>query len=78
MVGTFALEAAALAVMSNHYHIVLYIDSTTAKTWSDTETVHRGQELFNTSILTQLYVQSHTLDHREMEKLNELIALWRE
>ncbi|WP_444933508.1 hypothetical protein [Microbulbifer sp. JTAC008] len=33
LAGTFALDIAAYAVMSSHYHhLMLYIDSTTAKT----------------------------------------------
>ncbi|WP_444893990.1 transposase [Microbulbifer sp. TRSA001] len=78
LAGIFAIDIAAYAVMSNHYHIVLYIDSNTAKTWPDTEVIHRWQELFSTSILAQRYIQGHTLDHSEMEKLKELVALWRE
>ncbi|WP_444906293.1 transposase [Microbulbifer sp. SSSA008] len=78
LAGIFALDIAAYAVMSNHYHVVLYIDAHTAKTWSDVEVIHRWQELFNTSKLAQRYIQGHTLDHGEMGKLKELIALWRE
>ncbi|WP_444904120.1 hypothetical protein [Microbulbifer sp. CnH-101-E] len=74
----FALEIAAYAVMSNHYHVVLYIDSKTAKTWSDTEVIFRWQELFKASNLAQRFLQSASLDCSEKNKLKELIGLWRE
>ncbi|WP_444894370.1 hypothetical protein ACJJIE_09110 [Microbulbifer sp. TRSA001] len=38
--GIFSLDITAFAVMSNNYHIVLYIDSNTGKTWFDTEVIH--------------------------------------
>ncbi|WHI47876.1 hypothetical protein [Microbulbifer sp. VAAF005] len=78
LAGSFALDIAVYAAMSNNYHIVLYIDSNTSKTWPDTEVIHLWRELFNTPILAQHYVQRYTLNHGEMEKLKELIALWRE
>ncbi|WP_445362353.1 hypothetical protein ACJJIQ_15330 [Microbulbifer sp. ANSA003] len=34
LVEAFALDIAAYAVMSNHYHIVLYIDAESADKWS--------------------------------------------
>ncbi|WP_444893996.1 hypothetical protein ACJJIE_06445 [Microbulbifer sp. TRSA001] len=41
LASIFAPDIAIYAVMSNHYHIVLYIDSNTARTWLDTEVIHR-------------------------------------
>ncbi|WP_444931650.1 transposase [Microbulbifer sp. SSSA002] len=77
LVGIYALDIAAYAVRSNHYHIVLYIDTEAPKTWSDTEVITRWQELFRTSALAQRYLQGDPLDSGEMEKLYELVALWR-
>ncbi|WP_445359600.1 transposase [Microbulbifer sp. ANSA005] len=74
----FALDIAAYAVMSNHYHVVLYIDAKTARTWSDTEVILRWQELFKASNLAQRFIQGASLDCSEKNKLKELIELWRE
>ncbi|MCO1337084.1 hypothetical protein MO867_22430, partial [Microbulbifer sp. OS29] len=74
----FALDIAAYAVMSNHYHIVLYIDTKSANKWSITEVITRWQKLFKASSLAQRYLQRDTLDHCEGEKLNEVVSLWRE
>ena len=35
LAGVFAIDIAAYAVMSNHYHIVVHIDGERAKKWTD-------------------------------------------
>ncbi|WP_444935246.1 transposase [Microbulbifer sp. JMSA004] len=78
LAAIFALDIAAYAVMSNHYHVVLYIDAKTARTWSDTEVILRWQELFKAPNLAQRFIQGASLDCSEKSKLKELIELWRE
>ncbi|MAZ87807.1 MAG: transposase, partial [Cellvibrionaceae bacterium] len=41
LAGIFSLDIAAYAIMSNHYHVVLYIDQEQAESWSQHEVVHR-------------------------------------
>ena len=38
---TFAINIAAYAIMSNHYHVVLYIDKKQADEWTDIEVIER-------------------------------------
>ena len=45
----FAVEICAYAVMSNHYHLVLYVDAGKADSWSDQEVVDRWAKLFKAS-----------------------------
>jgi len=37
----FALDVCAYAVMSNHYHIVLYINARQAESWTTREVIDR-------------------------------------
>ena len=39
LVDVFAIDIAAYAVMSNHYHVVLHIDRELALAWSNTEVI---------------------------------------
>lgn len=41
----FAMDIAAFAVMSNHYHLVLHVNRSLAKTWSDEEVFKRYKRL---------------------------------
>ncbi len=42
----FAVEVEAFAIMSNHFHIVLYYYPLASDTWSDEEVAYRWSEAF--------------------------------
>ena len=52
----FAINVCAYAVMSNHYHLVLHVDSASARRWSDDEVIHRWTRLFRGPTLVQRYI----------------------
>ncbi|MEH6346712.1 MAG: hypothetical protein V7785_16585 [Bermanella sp.] len=39
--GVFAIDIAAYAIMSNHYHVVLHINKATADNWTFDEVINR-------------------------------------
>lgn len=45
--GVFAIDVAAYAVMSNHYHLVLRVDAERARQWDDAEVLRRWSQLFD-------------------------------
>lgn len=45
LAGVFAVDVAAYAVMSNHYHLVLRIDAERAQRWSQNEVLRRWAAL---------------------------------
>lgn len=45
----FAIDICAYAVMSNHYHLVLYIRQDQANNWSDDEMIEHWAVLFDCS-----------------------------
>jgi REP element-mobilizing transposase RayT len=49
----FAIDVCAYAIMSNHTHMVLFIDENTAKAWSIKEVIERWHQLFKGTLLTQ-------------------------
>src|SRR5471030_3004380 len=46
LASIFAIKICAYAVMSNHYHIVLFVDEDQACAWSDDEVLSRWAVLF--------------------------------
>ena len=51
--GVFAIDVAAYAVMSNHYHLVLRIDAERARNWSRDDVLRRWTQLFDGPLAVQ-------------------------
>ncbi|GIU05781.1 MULTISPECIES: transposase [unclassified Shewanella] len=73
----FAIDVAAYAVMSNHLHLVLYIDLETVNAWSDREVVEQWHKLFNGTELTQKFTKGNVIDECKVVSLKHLIATYR-
>ncbi len=78
LTNIFAIEVCAYAVMSNHYHVVLYINTTQSQEWSDTEVLRRWTSLFGGPILVQQFLMNQTLDDAAREKVFAFAACYRE
>jgi REP element-mobilizing transposase RayT len=49
LANVFAIHISAYAVMSNHYHLVLYVNADLAKGWSDEEVISRWKMIFGST-----------------------------
>ncbi|TWX46555.1 transposase, partial [Colwellia hornerae] len=58
----FSIDICAHAVMHNHLHIVLHVDSEQIKSWSTEEVLQRWHQLFKGTLLTQKYANKQPLD----------------
>ena len=74
----FAIDIAAYAVMSNHYHVVLHIDKDIALDWSEIEVIERWHRLFNGSMLSQRYYQGESMTKTELNALSDQVEVWRQ
>ena len=74
----FALEVCAYAVMSNHYHLVLFIDRQQALDWSMQETIERWHQLFRGHALSLRFLKGETLSDVEHRQLQDLAESWRQ
>ena len=74
----FAIEIAAYAIMSNHYHVVLHINRDKALAWSVPEVIDHWHRLFNGSVLSQRFVEGEALGQAERDALSEQVNVWRE
>jgi REP element-mobilizing transposase RayT len=74
----FAIDIAAYAVMSNHYHVVLHLHAARTASWSDDEVIRRWTRLFGGSLVAQHYLSGKALDDAEIALLASLVERWRE
>ena len=74
---TFAIEVAAYAIMSNHLHCLLRIDTDQASSWTEDEVINRWSKLYTVPPLLQKY-RKEECSEAEMRQAQRTIELWRE
>lgn len=57
----FSIDVCAFAILSNHHHLVLYIDEQTSLEWSDMEVARRWTRLFTGPGLVRAFVAGQAL-----------------
>lgn len=73
----FAIDIAAYAIMSNHYHVVLHINQNQAKSWDLDEVIHRWHQLYKGNALSNRYLSDPNFSKAEYKKLQEFAEIWR-
>ena len=53
----FAIDIAAYAVMSNHYHVVMRVDQEDATAWNYLEVIKRWGELFSMPVIISRFLK---------------------
>lgn len=76
--SVFAIDICAYAIMGNHYHLVLRIDSARADHWSDDEVLLRWCQLFKGPILARKYLAGEALSAVERDTVSDIAAVWRD
>jgi len=73
----FAIDIAAYAIMSNHYHVVLHINKAKADAWRLDAVIERWHTIYKGCALSQRYSAGETLLDVELETLNGIAEKWR-
>jgi len=76
--SVFAVDLCAYAIMSNHYHIVVRINTEEITKWSDEEVAKRWMQLFSGPLLMHQYLANADLTRAELNGVAELFTTWRE
>jgi hypothetical protein len=79
LAAIFAIDVAAYAVMSSHYHIVVRIDQERVLDWSLEEVLERWTRLFSGPLLVTRYLSEERgqMTEAEIAKVEELGASYR-
>ncbi|MCP5324996.1 MAG: transposase [Oceanospirillaceae bacterium] len=74
----FAVDIAAYAIMSNHFHVVLHINELQAASWSTHDIIEHWHSLYKGNLITQRYLQGEPLIKAELDAVEKYANLWRE
>ena len=77
LTSVFAIEVAAYAVMSNHYHIVVYVNENEANSWTNEEVCKRWQKLYSGHVLVSNWQQGKSTSEAEEQAALVMIDKWR-
>jgi REP element-mobilizing transposase RayT len=78
LAGVFAVDVAAYAVMSNHFHIVVRVDAERAQGWDRDEVLRRWTQIFSGPELVQRYrAQPEALAAAERARVDLWVATYR-
>ncbi len=73
----FSIDVCAYAVMNNHYHVVLHVDSDKATAWNSEEVIKQWHSLFKGHVLSHRYIRGESLNKAEQNVLNDIVETWR-
>lgn len=74
----FCIDVCAYAVMSNHTHLVLYVDDKKANRLNDKAIIIRWHKVCKGTLLTQKYLQGEKLTKAELIFFNQTVKQYRE
>lgn len=80
LASVFTIDVSAYAVMSNHCHVVLRVDSSRAQALDDEAVLQRWTQLFVGPLLVQRYLseQRSQMGQAECAKVQEFASLYRQ
>ncbi len=73
----FAVDVAAYAIMSNHFHLVLFVDTQRADDWTLDDVVDRWLSLYKGPAVAHKYKSGASLSKLEQQELSLLVGIWR-
>ena len=74
--SVFAIDICSYAIMHNHYHLVVKINS--SKDWSDETVIRHWLTLHKGPLLVQRHAAGEALLNAELKTVQEITQVWRE
>lgn len=74
----FCIDIAGYAIMSNHYHVVVRVDTARAEALSTDEVIKRWRRIYKGPEVIQLHLAGLELESEQLEEFNSVVAQWRD
>ncbi|MBL4572030.1 MAG: transposase [Gammaproteobacteria bacterium] len=78
LAAQFSIDICAYAIMSNHYHLVLFVNEQQARDWDDAEVLKRWTALFPRNAALVATLQKNKSSKAASRRLQQQIGLWRD
>ena len=78
LTNVFCIDVCAYAVMSNHWHVVVKVDSEKQKQLSNQQVIDRWRQLYSGNVLIGRYLSGVELTKPELDVVDEVVDKWRE
>jgi REP element-mobilizing transposase RayT len=78
LAAQFSIDICAYAIMSNHYHLVLFVNEQQAKEWDDAEVIKRWTALFPRNAALVNTLEKNKSTKAAKKRLQQQVILWRE
>jgi REP element-mobilizing transposase RayT len=78
LASVFAINLCAYAVMSNHYHLVIKIDTDRAAAWGKREVARRWLRLFRGNDMVKRWLNHQTLHPSELDRVHADLNQWQD
>jgi len=75
--AVFCIDVCAYAIMSNHYHLVLYINKENVDHLTDREVIERWRKLYSGPDVIKRYLAGETLSKEHHQLIAEIVEVWR-
>jgi len=76
--SVFAVDLYAYAIMNNHYHMVVKINTARVSDWTDEEVAQRWLQIFSGPLLMHQHLAGTDLTELQLQRVAELLDTWRE
>ncbi|MFT7259234.1 MAG: putative transposase [Glaciecola sp.] len=79
--SAFSINVCAYAIMHNHNHLVLHVDTERAQTWSNIEVIQRWHSIHPSKTITAMYIdpqQRERLTPIQLSTINKITKIYRE
>ena len=74
----FCIDVCAYAIMSNHYHIILYINKSQVDSLTDLEVIERWRTIYVGPDIIQRFVNGEKMSSAQYVLIAEIVAIWRQ